>query len=291
MAIIAMFLWGTAIPMIKTTYEVLNIPQTDMGAKILVAGIRFTIAGFMVIGYKMIFDKKKFNVNKDNIGFFISIILIQVVFQYIFYYIGLAHTTGVKSSIIQSLNFLIVITMAHFFMNDDKINIKKIIAVIIGIFAAIICNIHKSGDLEFHILGEGFIFIATTFNALGSIVVKKWGQNESSYDMSSIQFVLGGIILIIIGVLSRRYAVEFNLRGILLLVYGGFVSSTAFIIWYKLLHYQKAGKVGIYKLFIPIFGSILSIIFLGDEFNIYLLIALALTSFATIFLNSNIMEK
>lgn len=290
-ALIAMFLWGTAIPMIKITYKTLSIPSEDMGAKILVAGIRFFLAGLIVVVYKMIFEKKKFNVNKNNIKFFISIMMIQVVIQYIFYYIGLAHTTGVKSSIIQSLNFLIVIIFAHILMEDDKINLKKIIAVVIGIFAAILCNIHESGNLEFHFIGEGFIFISTTFNALGSVVVKKWGKNESAYDMSAVQFIFGGLILIIIGNLSTGFNIQFNLKGVLLILYGAFISSTAFVIWYNLLHYQKAGKVGIFKLFIPIFGSILSIIFLGDKFNTYLLIALGLTSFATIFLNSNIMEK
>ena len=41
MALFAMFLWGSAIPMIKTTYKVLGITSKDPGSMILVAGYRF----------------------------------------------------------------------------------------------------------------------------------------------------------------------------------------------------------------------------------------------------------
>lgn len=58
MALFAMFLWGSAIPMIKTTYKVLGITSKDPGSMILVAGYRFFLAGFFVIFYKFLFEEK-----------------------------------------------------------------------------------------------------------------------------------------------------------------------------------------------------------------------------------------
>lgn len=41
LSILAMLLWGSAIPLIKSTFAELGIGQGDTGLKILVAGIRF----------------------------------------------------------------------------------------------------------------------------------------------------------------------------------------------------------------------------------------------------------
>lgn len=43
--LIAMLLWGSAIPTIKTTYLELGVGRADTGAQILIAGIRFFLAG------------------------------------------------------------------------------------------------------------------------------------------------------------------------------------------------------------------------------------------------------
>lgn len=292
MALFAMLLWGSAIPMIKTTYKVFDISKTDPGAMTLVAGYRFVIAGFIVILYKFLFDEEKSKPINFKPTLYIGTALLQITIQYIFYYNGLSQITGVHSSIIQSTNFLMVLIFAHFMMPDDKFNLKKLICVILGLIATILCNYgSRLEGGESSLKGEIFIIISTALNAIGTVVIRKWAGDENTYDISIFQFIFGGGILIILGLFTANKIFTMNLKGLILLIYGGFISSTAFVIWYLLLKYRKASRVGVYKLFIPIFGSLLSVIILKDRFNPYLVEALILTSSATLFLNSNIMER
>lgn len=53
------------------------------------------------------------------------------------------------------------------------------------------------------------------------------------------------------------------------------ISSVAFTIWTQLLKYNKVGIISIFNFLIPIFGTVLSAIFLGENiFDIKILISL-----------------
>ena len=114
-SILAMFLWGTAIPLIKSTYVEFGIGSDETGLKILVAGIRFFMAGILTLILYKIFTKDKSNNYKMNMKIVIGLAISQTMLQYLFYYIGLSNTTGVKSSIIQSSNAFIVVILSMFY--------------------------------------------------------------------------------------------------------------------------------------------------------------------------------
>ena len=65
--LIAMLLWGSAIPTIKTTYQELGIGRADTGAQILIAGIRFFLAGLLGFLYLKLFNKEK--IVKEDISY------------------------------------------------------------------------------------------------------------------------------------------------------------------------------------------------------------------------------
>lgn len=289
-SLLAMALWGSAIPMIKISYEMFHIASNDYGGKILLAGLRFLGAGLLVSVYYGLFSREKIAWSKVNWKFFISLALVQVTFQYIFYYVGLGHTDGVKAAVIQSLNSVLVVTLAHFMFIDDKMNKKKTIALMMGMVAVCIANFSQGVSFRFSLTGEGFILIATTFNALGTLMVRKYGQNQNTYLISAFQFLFGSLWLIGIGLQKMEGSLYVTAQGLLLLGYGSFISATAFLLWYMVLKYQKAGNIGIFKLFVPIFGSLMSAAVLQEKFSVQLWIALALTIGASLFLHSRWLE-
>lgn len=48
-ALLCCFLWGSAFPFIKIGYKVFEISKVDTATQILFAGLRFSLAGIMVI--------------------------------------------------------------------------------------------------------------------------------------------------------------------------------------------------------------------------------------------------
>ncbi|MDO5047151.1 MAG: DMT family transporter [Anaerococcus sp.] len=286
-SILAMLLWGSAIPTIKTTYLELGIGGADTGQKIALAGIRFFVAGLITLIYFLIFDRNFKDFKKLDWKFVLILGLLQTAIQYIFYYIGLSNTLGVKSSIIQASNSLIVVILSAFLLPEDKINAKMIIALILGSLGIIITNTGSSIEGGLTLTGEGFIIISTTINALCTILVRKYGRGENPYLLTGFQFLLGSVFMILLGISLGGFTLNFNLKASILLAYAAFISATAFTIWTIVLKYHSANEFGIYKLFIPIFGSLLSILFLGEPFGLRLGIGMALVLFASFLLNLN----
>lgn len=287
-SIFAMFLWGSAIPTIKTTYLELGIAGSDTGAKILIAGIRFFAAGLITLLYFLIFDRKYEDFKKLDWKFVLILGLIQTSIQYLFYYIGLSNTFGVKSSIIQASNSFIVVLFSALLLPEDKINSKMILALIIGTLGIIITNTGKSiGGQGMKLTGEGFIIVSTSINALCTVLVRKYGKGQNGFLLTGIQFLVGSLVLIIAGSNLADTSLNFNLKAGLLLAYAAFISATAFSIWTLVLQAHSANEFGIYKLFVPLFGSILSVIILGESFTIRLTIGMILVLSASLILNLN----
>ena len=288
-----MMLWGTAIPLIKSTYVELAIGQEDTGLKILLAGIRFFLAGLMTFAYFKISHKEhRIDLKKINLKFIVIIALIQTSLQYIFYYIGLSHVAGVKSSIIQSTNAFIVVLISAVLLPDEKVNPNIILALILGTLGIFITNYtgeSLSGDLRFS--GEGFILTATFFNALATVMLRKYGKGENPFIVTSFQFILGSLVLIVLGIALSGGFLPLTTKGMLMILYGSFISACAFSIWTWVLQQYSANEFGVYKLFIPIFGSLFSIIFLGEEFTFKLVVGLALVLLGSLILNKKKQDK
>ena len=287
-SILAMLLWGSAIPTIKTTYAEMAIASTDTGAKILVAGIRFFMAGIVTFIYLKIFNREEIKKSQINWKFIVIIGILQTFIQYIFYYIGLSHIAGVKSSIIQATNSFIVVILSLFLLPGDKINKNMIMALILGTAGIVVTNMGKGGsEAGFKLTGEGFILMSTTVNALCTVLIRKYGQKENSYFLMAMQFIIGSSLMIITGLILRDASLNFNPKAIILLVYAAFISATAFTIWTIVLKYHSAGEFGVYKLFIPLFGSILSVITLGEAFTVNLAIGMVLVLSGSLVLNKS----
>lgn len=285
-SLFCMLLWGSAIPTIKMTYKALSVETCDTGAKILTAGIRFFMAGVLTFIYMFIFKEDRLDTKKINWSYIIILSLIQTSIQYTFYYIGLSNTSGVKASIIQAFNAFAVAILSALLIADEKLTKKKFLALFIGTLGILFANFKPGGDFSFNLFGEGAILASTCFNAMATVYVRWKGREENAFFTSASQFLFGSMALIFLGTYMGGFSgLSFNLKGVLLLSYGAFISATAFTLYTLVLHYHQAGKVGFYKLFVPIFGSIFSIVILKENFNYQLVIGMGLLLIGTIVLN------
>ena len=284
-SLMAMLLWGSAIPLIKLTYLHAGILPDDPGGKIFIAGIRFFMAGLLTYIYFFLFNKEKVERDKINFKFIIILALIQTTLQYSTYYIGLSNTLGSLAAVIQASNAFITVIISVILIADEKLTRRKLAALIIGSLGLIIINLKDRGSFHFKLTGEGFILIATTLNALESVLIRKYGRDKNSFLMTGTQFLLGATPLIIIGALTHTSLVNFDLKLFLMLSYGAFISANSFTIWTSVLQVHSASEFGIYKLFIPIFGTILSVLFLGEELTIYIILGLIFVLLGAVVLN------
>ena len=62
---------------------------------------------------------------RTSLHMVVKLALVQTVAQYIFFYIGLAHTSGVKSSIIGASNVFLSILVAVVVFHMEKLTAKR----------------------------------------------------------------------------------------------------------------------------------------------------------------------
>lgn len=281
LACLCCFLWGSATPAIKIGYEWFGIAAGDVASRILFAGVRFIIAGILTAIFGSIIAKKPLFPQKSSWGMVCKLGLVQTVFQYIFFYMGLAYTTGVKSAIINGSQTFIAILLACLIFRYEKLTVKKFLGCLIGFAGVIVINFDPSGLTGgFTFQGEGAILIAAIAYALSSALVKKYSQQESPVVLSGYQFVFGGIIMTVVGLFMGGHLTGWCLQSILLLIYLALISSVAYSVWGILLKHNPVGKVAIYSFTNPIFSVLLSFAFLGESssFGWELVLALMLVS-------------
>ncbi|MNJ69701.1 EamA-like transporter family protein [compost metagenome] len=93
-------------------------------------------------------------------------------------------------------------------------------------------------------------------------------------------------MLTLLGLLLGGQVTHFTLGSTLNLTYLALLSSVAFCLWNLLLKYNKVGSVSVYNFLIPVFGALLSAIFLGETiFEIKNLFALVFVSIGIYLVN------
>lgn len=289
-ATICGLLWGSAFPVLKISYLELQMAPDDIYAKMVFAGIRFFLAGCMILLYSHFRHKK--SILSEMKGFVPAILgmgVIGTTLQYFFFYNGLARTPGVTSSIIVGMGTFLVAIFAHFYYPDDTLNKRKLAGLTLGMIGVAAVALLK-GPLELHMQwnGEGFVLAAVTLGSIASIYGKELGKRMNTLVMTGSQMCIGAMILLIGGLSGiQAGGIQWTALGIVLLLYAALLSAVAFGLWYTLLVFNKAGEVSLYKFLIPIFGSLLSAIFLGETFTVVHGIALILVVTGIWMVNGN----
>ena len=277
-AVFCNILFGSAFPMIKLGYEYFGITD-GVFPKILYAGIRFFLAGAVVLLIDTVSRRKPSCVGKNNL---LNIVLLGVTYtflQYIFFYIGLSNTSGASGSVVNSASAFTALLLAHFIYPDDRLNFRKLAGCALG-FAGVSIACFSGGEFSgFHFLGEGFILIAGVFFVFGSVINKRACRFDGSLTVTAYNLLIGGFLLIVTGLFGYRGGFTVSLNGVLVLLYLAAVSSVAVALWSMLLKSYPIGKLSVYNFIIPVSGTLLSGLFLRENiFTAPYMLALLLVS-------------
>lgn len=268
LAMLSCFLWGSATPAIKIGYGMFSIDSTDTASIILFAGVRFFLAGILVVLFQSLLRRRFLAPQKEALPSIFALSLAQTAVQYLFFYIGLAHTTGVHGTIISGTGGFISILMASLLFHYEKLTPAKLLGCIAGFAGILIMNLsgQEAGSLfNVSFLGEGFVFLSQISYAVSGILIKKFSARFDVVMLSGWQFTLGGLLMIAAGFIAGgQIALPTGWQPYLLLVYMGLISAVAYSVWGLLLQHNPISRVSIYTFLTPLFGVLLSAVFLGE---------------------------
>ncbi|MFB1051025.1 DMT family transporter [Paraliobacillus sp. JSM ZJ581] len=286
-AIFCSILWGSAFPVLKISYSELQMAPDDVIAKMVFAGIRFLLAGIMVLVWLAFMDAKRIKVTKRQLLVLVLLGVIQTALQYYFFYNGLAIVSGMKGSILSSSGVFFTVLLAHFYYKNDRMNWRKWIGITAGFIGIVLANWGESFQLTFQWTGEGYMIMAGVTSAIATIMAKELAIGIHPFAITGWQLSLGAIVLLVIGFPQLQAdAMQFTPLGTGLLLYSAFLSAAAFALWYSLLKYHPASKITMYKFIVPVSGVLLSTIFIpGEQLNVMIIGAIVMVALGIVVVN------
>ena len=267
-AVLCCLLWGSAFPAVKAGYALLHVAKTDMATQMLFAGWRFLGAGLILLVLAVL-GRRSIAVPRERIASVMGLGFVQTTLQYVFFYIGLAHASGVKSSIMNGTGAFFSVILAHFLYANDRLTVRKAAGCLLGFAGVLVVNLGGQGrakglDFEFTLLGEGFVVIAAFVLAAASIWGKALSQKLDPMVMTGWQLAIGGAGLLAIGEIGGGHLGGFDIRSLALLAYMAGLSAAAFALWSLLMKHNPVGMLAVFNFLIPVFGVLLSGLFLHE---------------------------
>lgn len=266
-AMICCALWGSAFPCVKMGMKMLNITSQQTADQFLFAGERFFLAGFLVVLIGSIARKKVLIPHGVQHAKIWKLCIFQTILQYSFYYVGIAHTSGVNTSIVDSLAYFLSILTACIIFRMEKLTARKVIGCLLGFGGVILVNLTGTGGLSLNMtfIGEGMIFLSAVAYSFSSVFAKIYSQGDDPVLISGWQFMAGSLVLMALGLLMGGHFRQFTPASFALYVYLAFISTAAYTLWTILLKYNDVSKVSIYGFMNPVFGVLLSAWILGEH--------------------------
>lgn len=266
LATLCCLLWGSAYPAIKSGYALLSIGRDDTATQLVFAGYRFVLAGALLLAMARAMGRPVFALPRASLGPIAALGLAQTSLQYVFFYVGLAHTTGVKASILNATATFFSVLLAHFIYHNDRLDRRKTLGCLVGFAGVMAVNLRSGQELDaaFTWLGDGFIVIAAFVLSAASIYGKRLSQQIDAMVMTAYQLAIGGLALSVAGHATGGALQGMGVAAASLLLYMAILSAVAFALWAALLKHNRVGMVSVFNFLIPVFGALLSALFLGE---------------------------
>ena len=88
--------------------------------------------------------------------------------QYFFYYVGLAHTSGVNGAIITGTGAFISLLVAALVFKYERMDLNKVTGCMLGFMGIVLMNMDDFASLKVSFLGDGLVLcsqLCSSFSA------------------------------------------------------------------------------------------------------------------------------
>lgn len=265
-ALTAAIAWGWAYPLIKLGFAEFGITQVMTGSKMLFAGVRFILAGLIVLAIAAA-TRRRFEVAGAGGWLYVLLFaLLNTGLHYYFFYVGLSYSDGARAAILNSLGTFLLVLLACMFFKSDKLTSSKIIGCALGFAGIMALNIGGGAGGGFTFMGDGMIILNTFCAALAGLMTRGLGKRVDVFVGTGYSLALGGVMLVVPGIVMDGTLPNINAVGVVILMLLVCISALGFTLYNKLLTCNPVGKVAIFNSLIPVVGAVTSCLCLGEPF-------------------------
>jgi len=197
------------------------------------------------------------------------------------FFLGLQHTTAINGSLLQAAGPVIIV-LTSLIVLRLKLSVIEIVGTVLAIVGSLLIVLHgditKFSSLEFG-LGDIFIVLSMLSWAIYTVFLR-W--KPALLDPVGFIFVLAGLSVPMIfpfylWELLQGQTFDPSLPNIGLILYSSvFASVIAYLAWNKSVDVVGPNVAGFSHYLIPVFGTIMSVLILGEVIETYHFVAIVL---------------
>ena len=201
-----------------------------------------------------------------------------------------AHTTTALHIALTQAVMPVIIVAISFILFRERITVLQLLAIVICMVGAGYVVIHgevqRLLELRFAI-GDLIMLLAICLYGLYSVLLRRRPAiNQMSFLTAS--FTVGVVLLFPLYLWEMQTLPPFKLTQpvVMSLLYVGICPSIlAYLCWNRGIHEIGANHAGLYINLIPLFASLLAVIFLGEQFESYHLVGIAMIASGLLLFN------
>ncbi len=265
-ALSAAVAWGWAYPLIKLGFGEFGITSQMTTAKMLFAGVRFTIAGLIVLAIARATRRNFAFLRSDGWAYVSFYGFLNTALHYAFFYIGLSHSAGARAAILNSSGVFMLVLLACLFFKSDKLTVRKIAGCLLGVAGVFVLNVGNGESGNFTFLGDGMIILNALCSAFAGLLTRGLGKRVDVFVGTGYSLAIGGVMLLVPSLLAGASLPSVTLCGIGILMLLVAISTMGFMLYNKLISCNPVGKVAIFNSLIPVVGTITSCLCLSEPF-------------------------
>ena len=265
-ALTAAVAWGWAYPLIKLGFDEFGITQAMTASKMLFAGVRFCMAGCIVLAIAGA-KRRDFRVAGTKSWLYVLLFaLLNTGLHYYFFYVGLSYSAGARAAILNSLGTFMLVIFACMFFKSDRLTPAKIIGCVIGFTGILVLNVGGGGGDGFTFMGDGMIMLNALCSAFAGLMTRGLGRHANGFAATGYCLAIGGAMLVLPGLLLGGTLPVVTVAGVGILFLLICISTLGFTLYNKLLSCNPVGKVAIFNSLIPVVGAVTSCLCLHESF-------------------------
>lgn len=274
------FFWGS-------TYLAIRVGVQD-SPPLIFAGIRFIIAGSIMLGYCKLkgygLPKNKADITNMAIVGLLMLLCGNGLVVYAEQWVS----SGIASLIVATVPLFMAI-IEFFFLRTVKLDLKSISGLLLG-FGGVAYLVLGNADIAVvDIKGLVVLMLASIFWAAGSVYSKVINFKGHIFANIGTQMLAGGIGLILVALIKGEFTeLHFTQNSVLallyLIVFGSFVGYSSYI---YILQKWSAAKAGTYAYVNPVVAIVLGALLLREKISITVVISMIIVIIGIILVQSS----
>ncbi|HEY3982938.1 DMT family transporter [Cedecea sp.] len=242
--------------------------------------MRWLVALIVILPFAFPYIKRDFRRYREYLGWIIAVSVTGIVCFSLLVYIGLHHTSSTNALLLNScIPVLIMLFGALFF--GHKLSVKQVVGLAISccgvLFIIFKGDIHGLLQMAFS-SGDLMLLAAMACFALYTLWIRKIPSDISRMGLLGVQVAIALVVTLPLWLheLSTGAVPHWNTMTISAVIFlGAFPSFVSYLLYGRCVEAVGAARAGLSIHLIPVFGVVLSLVFLGETLHLFHIIGIA----------------